>query len=59
MPEERDGPLAALVASESLHSGVINNLNGTVERFAEIQSNPAAAEIVGLVHGVSMNDGPG
>src|ERR1019366_2342106 len=48
---------ASLVASESLHSGVIDNLDGTVERLAEIESDPAAAKIVGLVHGVSVNDG--
>src|SRR5665213_3905786 len=49
---------AAFVASERLHSSVIDNLNWRPECLVEIKSDPAAAQVVWLVEGASMDYRP-
>ena len=46
---------AALVASQCLHGSIIDHLNRTAECLAEVESDPAAAKVVGLVDRASMN----
>ena len=49
---------APLIASERLHSSIIDHLDRTPEGLGEIKSDPAAAQIVGLVEGTPMDHGP-
>ena len=50
---------APLVASERLHGSIIDNLDWTPECLAEIKSDPAAAQVVWLVEGASVDYRPG
>src|SRR6266404_4544274 len=44
------------VASERLHSSVINDLHRNAERFIEIESDPAFAEVGWIVQRLSIHD---
>src|SRR5579863_2828076 len=45
----------AFVTSKRLHDSIIDNLDGTFERLGEVESYPAAAEIIRLAQGLSVN----
>src|ERR1700730_7194987 len=47
---------AALIAAERLHSRVVEYLYGTAKCLAEVESHPAASQIMRLAKRVSVND---
>jgi hypothetical protein len=55
--ETEEEHVAAFVAAEGLHRSVIDDFHGEAEGFGEIESHPAATEIVGLAERASVDDG--
>ena len=57
-PQPQKEHASSVVTSQCLHGGVVDNLDGAPERSAEIESNPAATEIVRFAQGSPVNYGP-
>jgi hypothetical protein len=55
--EAQEEDAATLVAFEGLHGSIIDNFDST-ESFAKVKSNPAIAQVVGLVERASMDRRP-
>ena len=50
--------LAALVTSQSLHGGVVDDLDGTPERSSKIKTDPAPSQIIGFSNRSIVKDSP-
>jgi hypothetical protein len=51
--------VAAFVAAEGLHGGVIDDFHGETKGFGKVEGHPAVAEIVGLAERTPVDDGAG